>query len=164
MSLQAIEPATAKPPQHDIKRRISRQVRTAIDAMVWQGLKRDEAAAIAGLRDNSLYVAMRKPDVKAYYIAELEVLRTSERARNIHTLCEVRDQKSNQMARVNAVQALERIEDQSLTGAGAKAMPGMVIIVGDGGNVSIGAKAAQSGEYASVINGERSPGKGDADR
>lgn len=61
--------------------RISRKVRTAIEAMVWGGLKRHEAAERAGMKDNSLYVALRKPDVKALYLAECEVLRLSGRAR-----------------------------------------------------------------------------------
>jgi hypothetical protein len=63
--------------------------RVAIEAMVWDGLTRAEAAEKAGLKDHALYCALAKPHVKAFYLRQLEVLRTSERARNIHTLVEV---------------------------------------------------------------------------
>jgi hypothetical protein len=45
-----------------------------------------KAAKKAGISEHGLYKALRKPPVKAAYLAELDVLRTSERARNIHTL------------------------------------------------------------------------------
>lgn len=110
--------------------RITRKVRTAIHAMVWEGLKRADAAEKAGIKDNSLYIALRRPDVKAFYMRELDVLRTSERARNIHTLAEVRDQTSNQMARVQAVKALEQIDEQAAEGSGrSNALPGLQIVV-----------------------------------
>jgi hypothetical protein len=55
------------------------------------------------------------------------VLRTSERARNIHALIEVRDQKHNPIARVQAVKALEGFEeDSAITGTG-RHTPGLVV-------------------------------------
>jgi hypothetical protein len=54
-------------------------------------------------------------------------LRTSERARNIHALVEVRDQKSNQMARVSAAKALEQISDDSPASSGTSSSPGVVV-------------------------------------
>lgn len=126
MSLTATTP---EQPRKPIQRRISAQVRTAINAMVWQGLNRAQAAEQAGLKDNSLYIALRKPDVKRYYLDELDVLRTSERARNFHTLCEVRDQTSNQMARVNAVAAMNAEDVQSLGGSAQRQSPGVTIII-----------------------------------
>ena len=106
--------------------RVTRKVREAVHAMVWLGLNRADAAKHAGLRDHSLYVAFRKPHVKALYLQELEVLRTSERARNFHVLCEVRDQTTNQMARVNAVKALEQVDDDVERKHAART-PGVVI-------------------------------------
>src|ERR1700692_4916187 len=38
--------------------RMTARVRAAIETMVWQGLKRDEAAKAAVMKDNSLYVAL----------------------------------------------------------------------------------------------------------
>src|SRR5437868_3347130 len=81
---------------------VTRKVRAAIDAMVWQGLKRSEAAQTAGMTDHSLYVALRSPHVKAHYLAECEVLRTSGRARRLHRLEAMYEQDDNKQAAVNA--------------------------------------------------------------
>jgi hypothetical protein len=114
--------------------KITRKVRDAITAMVWEGLPRADAATKAGISEHGLYKALRKPPVKAYYLRELEVLRTSERARNFHTLCEVRDQRDNQMARVNAVKALEQVDEISERASSIRS-PGVVIqIVNQGPN------------------------------
>lgn len=117
--------------------KVTPKVRAAIEAMVWQGLKRAEAAQSAGLKEHSLYVALRSPHVKQHYLSELEVLRTSERARNFHTLCDVRDQTGNQMARVNAVKAMEQLADDPQSSSTASRSPGVLIVVGDKASVSV---------------------------
>jgi hypothetical protein len=104
-------------------------VRKAIELMVWEGHRRDDAAKAAGMLPKSLYNAFRKHHVRAYYLTQLEVLRTSERARNIHALCSVRDQTDNQMARVNAVKALEQLEDQAPAGNSLQRSPGLQIVI-----------------------------------
>jgi hypothetical protein len=119
-------------PLGDRQHRISAKVRTAIRAMVWDGLVRKAAAQAAGLADHSLYLALRDPRVRSHYLAELEVLRTSERARNIHALVDVRDQKANAMARVQAVKALEQLGDDPAQKAQSVQSPGIVIVVGAG--------------------------------
>ena len=91
--------------------KVTGKLALAISAMVWEGSCRPEAAKAAGLKDHSLREALRKPHVKAFYRAQLEVLRTSERARNIHALARIRDQDQNKMAAVAAVKALEQIGD-----------------------------------------------------
>lgn len=101
--------------------------------MVWEGLPRSKAAEKAGISEHGLYKALRKPPVKAFYLSELDVLRTSERARNFHTLVDIRDQTSNQMARVNAVKALEQISDETQAGSAASRMPGVLIVVAEKG-------------------------------
>src|SRR4249919_690669 len=107
---------------------VTGRLKRAIDAMVWQGLSRDDAAISARLQVHSVREALRKPHVKAYYLAQLDVLRTSERARNLLALTEVRDQRDNQMARVQAVKALEQLSDQEQArGGAAPAQPGIVI-------------------------------------
>src|SRR5450631_2256543 len=88
------------PAKRTRKHTISPKVKAALDLMVWLGLKRDEAATKAGLKDNSLYVALRKPDVKAYYAAECEVLRVSGRARRIYRLETISEQDENKQAAV----------------------------------------------------------------
>ena len=118
--------------REDAKQRaVTGKVKAAVEAMVWQGLQRRDAAQAAGLAEHSLYQALRRPPVRAYYLSLLDVLRTSERARNIHALVEVRDQQTNQMARVGAVKALEQLEDDAhqRLGTVAHALPGLVIVV-----------------------------------
>lgn len=107
--------------------KVTGKVRDALNAMIWDGLPRKDAAAQAGISEHGLYKALRKPAVKALYLSELEVLRTSERARNIHTLAEVRDQKTNQMARVQAVKVLEQISDESHERGPAAPFSGVVV-------------------------------------
>lgn len=91
--------------------KVTGKLKVALDSMIWHAMTRKEAAEHAGLKEQSLYAALTKSHVRGYYLSQLEVLRTSERARNIHTLAEVRDQKTNQMARVQAVKVLEQISD-----------------------------------------------------
>jgi hypothetical protein len=106
--------------------KVTGKLKAAIGVMVWEGLKRPDAAAKAGLSDHGLREALRRPHVKAHYLSELEVLRTSERARNIHALVDVRD-SSNQMARVQAVKALEQLSDDQQANAQRVQTPGLVI-------------------------------------
>jgi hypothetical protein len=110
---------------------VTGKLRTALDLMVWQGLKRDEAAQEAGLADCSLRAALRKPHVLAHYNAELAVLRTSLRARNLHRLDTIADVSRNDMARVGAIKAMENIADQAdeRSPRGAAILPGLQIVI-----------------------------------
>jgi hypothetical protein len=120
--------APAKTSKQPKKLRISGKVSLAIHAMVHIGMKRDEAAQHAGIKDNSLYVAMRRPDVKAYYLSECEMLRTSGRARRIHRLNDMVEQNDNKAAVINAALALESMgNDQASVSAQQKQSPGVVI-------------------------------------
>lgn len=127
--------------------KVTGKLRVAIDAMVWLGARRHEAAEQAGLTDHSVRSALNKPHVKQYYLSQLEVLRTSERARNIHTLAEVRDQKTNQMARVNAVNSLERLATVDGPGAAARQPAGLMIVIN-----SSAAHAPQAPNQVQVID------------
>jgi hypothetical protein len=109
--------------------RVTGRLRKAIDAMVWDAASRPEAAQIAGMTDHSLRQALRRPHVMAFYRGECEVLRMSGRARRIHRLGEVVEQKENKMAVVQAAKALEQIVDeQAARGAGVQ-RAGLVIVI-----------------------------------
>jgi uncharacterized protein YjgD (DUF1641 family) len=112
--------------------KITRKVRDAIENMVWHGLPRAQAAEKAGLSDHGLYKALRSPPVKQHYLSELDVLRTSERARNIHRAVEIREQTSNQMASIQAIKLLEQISDDAPASRGSVSLPGLVIVVNTG--------------------------------
>jgi hypothetical protein len=110
---------------------VTGKLKTALDLMVWDNLKRKDAAAKAGLADSSLRFAFRKTHVMAYYHAELKALRDNLRAHNVHRLDKIADDSKNDMARVAAVKALEIIIEQAdeHTGRGAATMPGLQIII-----------------------------------
>jgi hypothetical protein len=122
---------------------VSGKLKIAIDLML-EGSRRPDAATAAGLKDHSVREAMKKAHVRAYWNHGLQVLRESERARNIITLVAVRDGEghSNPIARVSAAKALEQIADPALPGGSGggrrsgylidlreEQAPGLVIVV-----------------------------------
>jgi hypothetical protein len=111
--------------------RVTGKLKVAIEAMIWEGLPRADAAAKAGMADSSLRFALRKPHVLAHHSAELATLRTSLRARNVHRLDSIADKSGNDMARVQAVKTLEGLADASehLHGAGQSRAPGVQIVI-----------------------------------
>jgi hypothetical protein len=137
--MNAIAPVPDTNHAKQVKTRpITRKAKDAIDAMVWLGLPRSEAATKAGLSDHGLYKALRSPPVKAYYLSECEMLRTSGRARRIHRLEAMLEQSDNKAAVINAALALEGMgNDQASVSAQQKQSPGVVIQI-------INAPASQS--------------------
>jgi hypothetical protein len=106
---------------------VSGKLKVAIDAMLYDGSRRAEAAQAAGMTDHGLREAFKKPHVKAYYNQGLVVLRESERARNIIRLAEIRDAADN-MPAVQAVKALEQLSDDAPAGvADPRSLPGITI-------------------------------------
>lgn len=68
--------------------------KTAVELMVFDGLKRPDAAKQAGLTDHALRTALTKPHVLAYLNECQEVLRTSLRPRALHRMGELLDGKT----------------------------------------------------------------------
>ena len=93
------------------KMTVSGRLKVALDEMLFKGSRRPDAAKVAGMTDHGLREAFKKPHVLKYYNAGLEVLRTSERARNISALARVRDGTDNGMATVAAAKALEQLAE-----------------------------------------------------
>jgi hypothetical protein len=109
---------------------VTGKLKAALDLMVWDNMKRKDAAEKAGLADSSLRFAFRKPHVMGYYHAELAALRLNLRAKNVHRLDTIADDSKNDMARVAAVKALEVISDQAGDQSPPGAMrPGLQIII-----------------------------------
>ena len=108
-------------------RRVTGKLRIAVEAMVWEGLKRPDAAGRAGMTDHGLRSAMRKGHVLAYYRRELGALREGERARNVHRLVELREQDENRNAAVKAIQVLEMTDPEAVRRVGDGTSPGIVI-------------------------------------
>jgi hypothetical protein len=108
--------------------KITGRLRRAIQSMIWEGLTRRAAAEAAGLKEHSLYVALRKSHVRAALLREMEVLRTSERPRNILALVNIRDFSENDMARLGAAKTLEALSEESTARTSSVPVsPGLVI-------------------------------------
>ncbi|MGB7833213.1 MAG: hypothetical protein WBL84_13485 [Xanthobacteraceae bacterium] len=108
--------------------KVTGKLKIAIETMVWSGACRADAAKVSGLTDHSLRSALKKPHVKAAYLAELEVLRLSARARAFHRLVELSEQNDNKGAAVAAVRTMTlEGRDEAQRGFGAVASPGLTI-------------------------------------
>lgn len=57
------------------KGRISAQLRKAVQLLIWKGYSRSDAAEEAGLTEDGLYRALRRPHVQALLREEYEALR-----------------------------------------------------------------------------------------
>jgi hypothetical protein len=109
--------------------KVSGKLARAIDYML-EGARRPEAAQRAGLSDHGLRAALRKPHVRQHYREQLEVMRESERPRNILRAAEIRDQDRNLTASVAAIKVLEGMDEERVTPAGMRATtPGVVIVI-----------------------------------
>lgn len=119
-------------------RQVTGKLKTALHAMVWEGLKRDDAAAKAGMTIHGLREALKRPHVKAWYLRECEVLRLSGKSRRIFRLEALSEQDDNKQAAINAIRALDQLEDEQHQRAsgGYSSSPGLVIIVQPGASVA----------------------------
>ena len=106
---------------------VTGKLKNALTFMVWQGDSRKDAAQKAQMTDHGLREALRKPHVRQFYSRELDVLRTSEKARTISRLAEIRDQDDNRMAAVAAAKALEAISDAAPPESSQHIAPGLII-------------------------------------
>lgn len=76
---------------------VTRKQRAAIEAMVHDGLRRDEAAKAAGMNAEVLRRALTKPHVLAYLNEQMEVLRTSARPRALRKMADLLDAKTERI-------------------------------------------------------------------
>ncbi len=109
-------------------RGLTRAVRTAIDAIIYDRRSRAAACDTAGISERALYLALEKVEVASYWNAALQVLRTGERPRNIHRLAEIRD-KADNMPAVQAIKALEQITSEEAAHRPRAPFAGLVVQV-----------------------------------
>lgn len=137
LQAMALASLATKPPadrseaarERSARGKVTGRLKVALDEMIWKGTKRADAATAAKISEHSLYVALQKPHVKAYYLAQLEVLRLSERSRSLFRLTELRDQDDNKMVAFNAAKELAGGSADEQSGAQRQAMPGLVVVV-----------------------------------
>ena len=109
--------------------KVTGRLRAALLDMVWKGSRRDDAAKANSMSIHGLREALRKPHVKAFYLAELGVLRESERPKTFHRLCDLRDQDENKNAAVAAAKVLEQISDAEVVRPSNSPTPGVTIVI-----------------------------------
>lgn len=110
--MQALQTVTVQHERANAPRevRISRKVKRAIELQIDEGLRRPEAAQKAGLTDNALYIAMRKPEVLAYRNERLRVLRESAATRSIARVDILADTAVSEHVKLGANELLMGIE------------------------------------------------------
>lgn len=122
-SPQAIAVQTrAKPGQ------VTGKLKAGIDAMVELGLDFAAAAKHVGLQPSAIRYAMRKPHVLAYFREQCDVLRSGERARNIHRAREIRDAADN-MPAIQAIKWLEGEQEQQASERSPRQAAGVTIVI-----------------------------------
>src|SRR6516165_10113874 len=109
--------------------KVTGRLRAALLDMVWKGSRRDDAAKANSMSIHGLREALRKPHVKAFYLAELGVFRESERPKTFHWLCDLRDQNENKNAAVAAAKVLEQISDAEVAKPSNAVSPGVTIVI-----------------------------------
>jgi len=107
--------------------RVTGKLYKAVEAMVWEGASRKQAAQAASLTDHGLRQALRRPHVLAFYLAECEVLRTSGKAKRLHRLEQLAEQDDNRNAAVAAIKAAEQLSDIDVAKSANTPTPGVTI-------------------------------------
>lgn len=135
---QALETVTI---QHESAKapriaRISARVRRAVDEMVLLGRKREDAAKTAGLTDDALYRALRKPEVLAYLNSQQGVLRTSAAARSIARIDNLADAAESEHVKLQSnvfllgIEGISPVTKTESVNIHKHLMPGLTIVMG----------------------------------
>jgi hypothetical protein len=108
--------------------KVAGRLKAALDAMVWECMTDNAAACKVGITVAAIRLALQRGHVRAYYRAQLQVLRERESSRNVHRLCEIRD-AANNMPAVQAIKALEQLAEEPSRNTNAPPVPGLVVQV-----------------------------------
>jgi hypothetical protein len=104
-----------------------------IDAMVWQGMSRQQAAAAAEMTDRNARIALADGRVLRYFRQQLSALREGARPRAVHRLCALSDQDRSLKVAVDASKALLHEPTGTIVnvgiGVGVSVKPGYIIDV-----------------------------------
>ena len=132
--------------------RVTGKLKSALELMVDDGLRINEAAETVGMTTHAIREAFGKPHVLAFVRKRKQQLRESVSARNITRLAEIRDAADN-MPAVQAIKLLEEMGDEhAMRSQGVSASPGVTIRIV---NVNSGQAMAPSPVTESrVIDGE----------
>jgi len=114
---------------------LSQRVKRAIEAIIFDGKERDEAAALVGLKDTSLRTAFAMPKVRAYHSLCLQVLRDGGRAKGLRKIMDLTDTAKSENVQLQAAKYLDSEgnsdRSQVTVNVGINNAPGYVIDMGE---------------------------------
>lgn len=110
--------------------KVAGKVSELLDKMIETGLRYPDAAAAIGMHVRAARKALDQPHVLNELRRRKQVFRDGICAGNILRLAEIRDQDDNKQAAVNAIKALEQLDDEPTTSSHRDRAPGVVIYIG----------------------------------
>lgn len=90
--------------------KVTKRLRDAIAAMVFEGQTRAEAAETAGITDDGLRKALLKPAVLAHLNEQMEVLRTGARPRALQRIIKLADRAESERVQLDAARYLDGMD------------------------------------------------------
>jgi hypothetical protein len=95
------------------------KLKVALDLIVFEGLKVEDAAKRAGIQPAHVYSALEKPYVLQYVRKQRKVLRESISGRATHRMVELSEQSKSLPAAVSATKALMVVDEpEAIPGSG----------------------------------------------
>ena len=121
--------------ERNADRPVKGRVKKALDLMVYEGLRFNDAAIKVGLHPYSMRLALERPHCLKYLREQKQVFRASISASNVCSLADIRDNSSNPIARVSAIKVLEQLD--IVDGGGTKQQPpGFALVIVQQGTTS----------------------------
>lgn len=93
----------------------NKRIRHAIELMCTQGMTRPQAAETAGIKDNSLYKALRRPDVVRYKTQVLRAFREAETERAYVKIVDISDTAASEHVKLDANKTLLSLDDRYIS-------------------------------------------------
>lgn len=125
------KPSRSDDPRDYVDKRLPPRIRKAIESMIFEGNTRSQAAASVGLKDNTLLKHLQSPIAARYYSRQLEVLRTSEKARNVHVATVIRESNEPGKTRIEAMKYIDGAHEHSgpnvQVNVGVQVRPGYIV-------------------------------------
>lgn len=101
-----------RPPKDPSKTRISAHLKTAIHEIIHNGRTRAQAAEIAGIKDDTLYRALLKPDVLRYKNEVMRAFRESEIERSFTKMTSLRETAKSEHVQADMAKTIASFDER----------------------------------------------------
>jgi hypothetical protein len=119
-----------KKPGEPVDHRLTPKMKSAIEAMIEDGLTIEEAAKAASLTPSAIYKAMRNPPAREFYVTSLRALIHCTKHLAVHSLIKELS-GNNAAARVAAARTLLEDNAKPVAAQGLPQIPGFSFLVVD---------------------------------